>query len=142
MPSTSYLSDHFIEAAVNVLVVAGATAGRESIYDAINDQLSTDMTGLLNQVFGIKKAIMQDITSSEMELVSVPEEQPFDETSMETFSGWETGEGKEDFVSMTTALGLRVVCESEAGREWEMMTLLKPTVIVDRQLDELTQASS
>lgn len=91
MPSTSYLSDHFIEAAVNVLVVAGATAGRESIYDAINDQLSTDMTGLLNQVFGIKKAIMQDITSSEMELVSVPEEQPFDETSMETFSGWETG---------------------------------------------------
>lgn len=135
-----HLAIYFIDGFVNILLTAGAHQSQRELHDFIASKFAERIGIIVKSAQGLRKAIGEDVTSCDFEVVFVPQDRLFDPSKMDdTFaSGFEKGRGNPEPVLCTTDLGLARSAKvpGKVG-EWEQTILLRPKIALQSGIDEM-----
>jgi len=128
---------------VDILVTAGCSAPITNIQEKLKTVFSTKIAVMVDLAVRLNRAIGEDITSGNMEVVAVGSAMPYDPTKMD--NAYEDGQptSKQDSAS------IRVLCPTDLGLQrlskvsmtgedqWDTKILLKPKVAIESVVDSL-----
>lgn len=135
---SSNLLLHLVNMLVDVLLVAGLKASHEHIHEELMATFSDKLTIVVRAALALNWVIGKDITSADMEPLSVLWGAEFDSAKMEDVNGGGELKVGVEHVLCTTDLGLsRVVKSSLKDSEAALQTtmLLKPKVALESMVE-------
>lgn len=129
---------HIADTLADVLLVAGLKATHEHIHEEVMTTFGEKLTIVVRAALALNWVIGKDITSADLEPITVLWQSVFDSAVMEDVNGGGLKVGVEH-VLCTTDLGLqRVVKSSKEGEsEWQTSMLLKPKVALESMIEGL-----
>jgi len=134
------LAMYFIDAFVNILLAAEVIEHPSELQAVIESRFAKRIAIVVKGAERLRRAIGEEVTSCDFEIVYVSHDSPFDPSQMDdTFaSGFETGRDGPEPVLCTTELGLaRVVKVPGKAGEWEETVLLRPKIALNSGIDEM-----
>lgn len=134
------LAMYFIDAFINILLVAGVTHDHTKLHEEIATRFSERVAVIVKGAQMLRKAIGEDVTSCDFEMIFVPHDKPFDPSKMDdTFAGTsERGKDTSELVLCTTELGLvRIVKKPGKIGEWDQAVLLRPKIALLSGINEM-----
>jgi len=136
------LVPHIADTLVDVLLVAGLKSTHEQIHEVVMSTFGEKLTIVVRAALALNWVIGKDITSADLEPITVLWETEFDPALMEDVNGSDSGGGLKvgvEHVLCTTDLGLqRVVKSKEEGEPvWQTNMLLKPKVALESMIEGL-----
>lgn len=139
------LAMYFIDAFVNILITAGVSQSPSELHEAIESQFAHRISTIVKGAQMLRKAIGEDITSCDFELIYIAQDWPFDPTKMDDALavGSDKRKDKLELVLCTTDLGLgRVVKIPGKVGEWGETVVLKPKIALKSGIDEMMAEES
>jgi hypothetical protein len=140
-----HLAMYFIDTFVNILLTAGVDKSRPVLQKEVETRFADRVAVIVKGAQRLRKAIGEEVTSCDFEILHTPQETPFDPAHMgDAFAGdYEKGRGSPEPVLCTTDLGLARI-ERIAGRvgEWDEAVLLRPKIVLKSGIDELLAEDS
>ncbi|KAG6819900.1 hypothetical protein H0H93_007613 [Arthromyces matolae] len=138
-PEEHELSYLFVDAIINILLVANAVLSHDQLLHAVEKQFAERITTIVRSAQRLRKAIGEDITLCDLEVIFFNHDTPFSPTQMDdTFAevSAEQNAVAGDPVMCTTELGL-VRFERRAGKDaiWDETILLKPKIALRSGID-------
>ncbi|KAF5374677.1 hypothetical protein D9615_008989 [Tricholomella constricta] len=134
------LAMYFMDAFVNILLAADVAQQRSELQEAIESRFAERVGVIVKGAQTLRKAIGEEITSSDFEIVYVAHDSPFNPSAMDDAfaSDFEKGRDKPEPVLCTTELGLtRVVKVPGRVGEWDETVLLRPKIALKSGIDEM-----
>ncbi|PFH47367.1 hypothetical protein AMATHDRAFT_50360 [Amanita thiersii Skay4041] len=133
------LAMFFLDAFVNILITAGVKDGRERICEEIESRFSSEIENIVKKSQELNKAIGEDVTSCELEILYMEPDHVFDESIMEdTFQDQTKDTTQEpEGVLCTTDLGLIRHEKTTGGDGWQNTILIKPKIVLQSKLDAI-----
>jgi hypothetical protein len=133
------LVPHIADTLVDVLLVAGLKATREQILQEIMNTFGEKLMIVVRAALALNWVIGKDITSADLEPMTVLSETAFDSALMEDVNGEGASRAAVEHVLCTTDLGLqRVVKTSKEGDSAAQTSmLLKPKVALESMIEGL-----
>jgi len=124
---------------VDVLLVAGLKATREQILQEVMNTFGDKLMIVVRTALALNWVIGKDITSADLEPMTVVSEAVFDSALMEDVNGEVASRAAIEYVLCTTDLGLqRVVKTSKEGDSAAQTSmLLKPKVALESMIEGL-----
>jgi hypothetical protein len=132
------LVPHIADTLVDVLLAAGLKATHEQIHDEVMSTFGEKLTIVVRAALALNWVIGKDITSADLEPITVLWDTEFDLTIMDDVNGGKLRAGVEH-VLCTTDLGLQRVVKSSKDGEPALETtmLLKPKVALESMIEGL-----
>ncbi|KAL4079004.1 hypothetical protein J3A83DRAFT_4086569 [Scleroderma citrinum] len=137
---SSLLTSKILSGLADILLAAGCNASQSELVSALSVKFGDKVSFLVAQAIRVNKIIGEDVTSGDLEILTIPPATVFDNLSMEDVynEGVLTHSGGAR-VLCTTDLGLlkrvRVGTTGEKERQWAVTTLLKPKVALESVVD-------
>jgi hypothetical protein len=137
------LIPHIADSLVDVLLVAGLRATFEQIHEAVMATFGEKLTILVRLALALNWVIGKEITSADLDPITIESKADFDPATMEDVNGEGAkkveGKATVEHVLCTTDLGLqRVVNLLKEGEEaWQTTMLLKPKVALESVMENL-----
>ncbi|EGO26438.1 hypothetical protein SERLADRAFT_463507 [Serpula lacrymans var. lacrymans S7.9] len=125
---------------VDILVTAGCSAPINKIQEKLKTAFNTKIAVMVDLAIRLNRAIGEDITSGNMEVVAVSSAMPYDPAKMD--NAYEDGQPQD-------SASIRVLCPTDLGLqrlskvsmtgedEWDTKMLLKPKVAIESVVDSL-----
>ena len=135
-----HLAIYFVDAFVNILLTAGAHQNQKALHDLIVSSYAERINVIVKDAQALRKAIGEDITSCDFEIIFVPQDKLFDPSKMDDSfaSGFEKGREDREPVLCTTDLGLaRSAKVPGKTGEWERAVLLRPKIALQSGVAEM-----
>ena len=134
-----HLAIYFVDAFVNILLTAGAYQKQKTLHDLIASSYAERINIIVKGAQALRKAIGEDITSCDFEVIFIPRDRLIDPSKMDDSfaSGFEKGREDRELVLCTTDLRLARSAKvpSKAG-EWEHAILLRPKIALQSGVAE------
>ncbi|KAI5991785.1 hypothetical protein EDC04DRAFT_2587261 [Pisolithus marmoratus] len=131
---TSLLTTKVLSGLADILLVAGCNASQTELVKALSSKFSEKVSFLVTLAVRVNKIVGEDVTSGDLEVLTVPPASLFDPASMEDVYN-EAASGAGARVLCTTDLGLRkrvrVSTTGEKEKQWAVTILLKPKVALE-----------
>lgn len=131
---TSLLTTKILSGLVDILLAAGCNANQPELITTLSSKFSDKISFLVTLAVRVNKIVGEDVTSGDLEVLTVPPASLFDPSSMEDVYN-EASSRAGARVLCTTDLGLRkrvrVSTTGEKEKQWAVTTLLKPKVALE-----------
>ena len=123
----------------DVLIVAGLRATHDQIYEEVMTRFGEKLTNVTRAALALNRVIAKEITSADLEPISVSWDTAFDSAAMDDINGEEGLKAGVEQVLCTTDLGLQRVVKLSKGdeTEWQTTMLLKPKVALESTIESL-----
>jgi hypothetical protein len=133
------LVPHIADTLVDVLLVAGLKATHEHIHEEVMATFGEKLTIVVRAALALNWVVGKDITSMDLEPITILWQSIFDSAVMEDVNGKVGLKAGVDHVLCTIDLGLqRIVKLSKEGEsEWQISMLLKPKVVLESMIEGL-----
>ncbi|KAG6331425.1 hypothetical protein ID866_7666 [Astraeus odoratus] len=137
----SLLTAKIFSGLADILLVAGCNASQSELVAALSAKFNEKVSFLVSLSMRINKIIGEDVTSGDLEILTVPPAATFDSSAMEDVynEGTPGRPGVGTKVLCTTDLGLRkrvrVAVTGDKEKHWAITTLLKPKVALESVVD-------
>ena len=124
---------------VEVLIVAGLKATYDQIYEEVMTRFGEKLTNVTRAALALNRVIAKEITSADLEPITVSWDTAFDSAAMDDINGEEGLKAGVERVLCTTDLGLQRVVKLSKGdeSEWQTTRLLKPKVALESTIEGL-----
>jgi len=135
------LVPHIADSMADVLLAAGLRATTEQIHEVLMTTFGEKLTTIVRLALGLNWVIGKEITSADLDPITVGGRTVFDPATMEDVNGEGArkveGEAAVEHVLCTTDLGLQRVVKSlkEGESPWETTMLLKPKVALESVME-------
>ncbi|KAG6901752.1 hypothetical protein C0995_008317 [Termitomyces sp. Mi166 len=136
------LSYLFIDAIINILLVANAVLSHDELLKTIETRFAERIAIIVRGAQKLRKAIGEEVTSCDLEVIFINHDSdtPFSRTQMDdAFAGnFENGKDEPEPVLCTMELGLQKF-ERRPGKEviWEDTILLRPKIALRSGIEEM-----
>lgn len=131
---TSLLTTKLLSGLADILLAAGCNASQAELVTALSSKFREKVLFLVTLAVRVNKIVGEDVTSGDLEVLTVPPASLFDPANMEDVYN-EAASGTGARVLCTTDLGLRkrvrISMTGEKEKQWAVTTLLKPKVALE-----------
>ncbi|KAI5995306.1 hypothetical protein F5J12DRAFT_726162 [Pisolithus orientalis] len=131
---TSLLTTKILSGLADILLAAGCNASQAELVTALSSKFREKVLFLVTLAVRVNKIVGEDVTSGDLEVLTVPPASLFDPANMEDVYN-EAASGTGARVLCTTDLGLRkrvrISMTGEKEKQWAVTTLLKPKVALE-----------
>ncbi|KAG6918268.1 hypothetical protein DXG01_015642 [Tephrocybe rancida] len=145
LPNTAEheLSLLFVDAFVNILLVADAVMIHAELQKAIETRFAERVSIIVKGAQRLRKAIGEEVTSCDFEVLFVNYDTPFSPAQMDDafVSGFEKGREEPEPVLCATELGLEKN-ERQPGKEgsWESIVLVRPKIALKSGIEDMVSS--
>lgn len=138
------LIPYFARSLTDVLVAIGWEGCHSEAYAKFTTKFKDRLQTVIELAFRLNKAIGEEVTSGDMEVIEVRPNDIFDPQTMQDAytvpAPRKQGEGPvPERILCTIGLGLRLAVKKSNGddSDWEIKTLLKPEVVPESALEDI-----
>jgi hypothetical protein len=134
------LAMYFIDAFVNILLTAGINETQSTLHESIATRFGDKVAIVVKGAQRLRKAIGEEITSCDFEVLHVLHDMEFNSTTMDDAfaSDHEQKRAEPEAVLCMTDLGLaRVVRKPGKVGDWDEAIVVKPKIILQSGVEEM-----
>lgn len=126
----SELRGHIFSGLTDILVSADCRLGQREVLETMYSKFGERVDGIIKAALDLNQIIGEEITSSDMEVVTFQGGHLFDPALMDD-AGGEVSSRERDVVLCTTELGLKRQAKEAKGGQMDTTLLLKPKVALE-----------